>query len=406
MHIVHVTRISWEHGTHGGMEAYSRTVEEALRQRGHRVTTITSACPGCERQPETIYLDGTRAGRYSRGWWRGSTQLLKQLQDEGSVDAILSESAAARAYVLAGRRDPARLPTVFVLHGTLASELRTHWRTARSARGAARLAKLLVTAGPDWFRWRLAAPGVARWIAVSEQVAADAHRTLGLRQETLTTVASGIDTTLWRPDPQQRAWLREEIGVAPENPVMVGAGRIEQGKGFHIAIGGLAALDRADVHLVILGVGSAMPGLKQLAAEAGVAERVHFPGFVEPKRLSRYFQGADILLMPSIAEEALGLVALQGLATGLPVVASNVGGIPTAVASGENGFLVRPGDSVALAKAVNSLLGNEHLRTKLSKAAREHAVAKFGQERMIDEIEATLKQLVDGGEPWRAPEVA
>lgn len=390
MHIAHLTRIVWEHGTHGGMETHSRTVVAGLRAHGHRVTTITTACPGCPADGETLYLPGTRPGRYSRAWWRESGRALEALHRREPVDAVLSQSVAARGYVLAGKR----LPVVVVLHGTHAGELRTRWRNARSPKGVALLVRLLLGAVPDWRRWRRAVPRVARFIAVSEQVARDAQRTLGIPPGKLTVVVSGVDTELWRPDAARRRWLRERLGVAGETPVLAAAGRVERGKGFHLAIDALAVLGdlRPAPHLVILGAGSALGWLRERAARAGLSERVHFAGFVEPPLLARYFQGADLFLMPSLAHEALPLALLQALATGLPAIASDVGGIPTAVQQGENGALVPVGDTQALAAAIRALLADPQMRRQMSAVARERAVGRFSLERMVAETESVLQQ--------------
>jgi len=397
MHIVHMTRIVWEHGTRGGMEAHSRSVVAGLRARGHRVTTITTACPGCPADDATLYVPGTRPGRYSSAWQRESVRVLEALHARRPVDVVLSQSVAARAYVLAREGQPGRLPVVVVLHGTHAGELRTRWRNARSPKGVALLAKLLLEAIPDRRRWRRATPGISRFVAVSPQVADDARRTLRIPPSKLSVVVSGVDTALWQPDRAQRAWLRQTLGVAEETPVLVAAGRVERGKGFHLAIDSLAAL--GDVtpapQLVICGAGAALGWLQERAAAAGAGERVHFAGFVEPPLLARYFQGADLFLMPSLAHEALPLTLLQALAAGLPAIASDVGGIPTAVQHGENGLLVPLGDVGALAAAVRALLADPERRERMSAVARRRAVERFSLERMVDEMESVLRQAAE-----------
>jgi len=181
----------------------------------------------------------------------------------------------------------------------------------------------------------------------------------------------------------------------------VAAGRVERGKGFHLAIDSRAALREFEPapHLVICGAGSAVGWLRQRAAAAGVGERVHFAGFVEPPLLARTFQGADALLMPSLAHEALPLTLLQALATGLPAIASDVGGIPTAVQHGENGLLLPLGDVEALASAVRALLADPDRRQRMSAVARQRAVARFSLARMVGEIETVLRRAVAERQP-------
>ena len=236
-------------------------------------------------------------------------------------------------------------------------------------------------------------------------MADDARRALGIPPARLDVVVSGVDTDLWKPDATQRRWLRQKLGLQPETrgvaedtPILVAAGRVERGKGFHLAIDSLAALREFEPapHLVICGAGSAVGWLRERAAAAGVSHRVHFAGFVEPPLLARTFQGADALLMPSMAHEALPLTLLQALATGLPAIASDVGGIPTAVQHGENGLLLPLGDVEALASAVRALLADPERRQQMSAGARPRAVARFSLARMVGEIENILRRRMSG----------
>jgi glycosyltransferase involved in cell wall biosynthesis len=241
-------------------------------------------------------------------------------------------------------------------------------------------------------------PGIDRFVAVSEQVADDARRTLGIVPAKLSVVVSGVDTESWKPDPAQRPWLRQSVGVGHDTPILAAAGRLERGKGFHKAVDALAALGDLvpPPHLVILGAGSAAVWLKERAAEAGVSDRVTFTGFAEPATLARHFQGADLFLMPSLAHEALPLTLLQAMATGLPAVASAAGGIPTAVRPGQNGMLIPLGDTAALAGAIRELLADPFRRARMGALAREQAVARFSAARMVGELEGVLHRAAGG----------
>ncbi len=398
MHIAHMTRIVWEHGTHGGMEAHSRTLVAGLRQRGHRVTTITTSCPGCAHDGETLYLAGTKPGRYSAAWRRESARALAALQLSDPVDVLLSQSAAGRAAVRAAAGQAGRIPYLFVLHGTLASELSTRWRNARSARGLALLLRFLLQAARGRQRWRQTVALIDHFVAVSEQVAADARRTMKIPAGRLSVVHTGVDTALWQPDETQRRWLRQELGLPAGAAVLVAAGRLVRSKGYQVAIDSLGLLGEA-AHLVILGDGSALPWLRERAARAGVGARVHFPGFVEPGQLARYFQGADLFLMPTLCDEGLPLSLLQAMACGLPVVASDAGGVTEAVRAGESGLLVTTGDAGALGRAAAAQLAEPARRAALGAAARKRALQEFDEERMVAEFERLLQQLAERGAP-------
>ena len=104
---------------------------------------------------------------------------------------------------------------------------------------------------------------------------------------------------------------------------------------------------------------------------------------------------ADALAVPSTRPEPLGLVALEGAAAGLPVVASDHGGVREAVRHGETGLLVPPGDTAALAGALRLLADDPHLAGRLGAAGAELVRTDFGRERMLDKVQDVYDRLLD-----------
>ena len=155
-------------------------------------------------------------------------------------------------------------------------------------------------------------------------------------------------------------------------------GRIQPLKGVDVAVRTLAALDRPDASLVIVGGASGQDGdaevekVVALVDELGLTERVHFVPPQPHHLLSSYYRGADVVLVPS-RSESFGLVALEAAACGTPVVAAGVGGLLTLVDHGHTGFLVRGRDPEVFASFTDEILGNDRLAAEMGRAAAERS---------------------------------
>lgn len=187
----------------------------------------------------------------------------------------------------------------------------------------------------------------------------------------LEIVAPGVHHAFFAPGPRDGA--RSAFGLGP-GPVLLFVGRIQPLKGADVAVRALAALDRPDATLVIVGGSSGVSGdaevdrLHGLVDELGLIDQVRF---VEPQPhhiLSSYYRAADVVLVPS-RSESFGLVALEAAACGTPVVASAVGGLLTLVDHGHSGFLVNGRDPNMFAAYTNEILSNPILAADLSRHA-------------------------------------
>ena len=146
-----------------------------------------------------------------------------------------------------------------------------------------------------------------------------------------------------------------------------------------------------DARLLLVGDGPTAGMAAQLAAELGVRERVFFVGVVE--EIEAVLQQADLLLLPS-ETESFGLVALEAMATGVPVVASAVGGIPEVVVHGETGYLAPVGDVERMAEYALQVLRDPALKQRICKAARQRAAEHFGYAERVAEYEDIYRRVI------------
>jgi len=184
--------------------------------------------------------------------------------------------------------------------------------------------------------------------------------------------------------------FRAEIG-ARENPLVGFIGRLTGQKGVDILLRAFALVERCHptVKLILAGEGPDRPALSRLAKSLGL-QRVMFLGWRDDA--ADILADIDLLVVPS-RWEGFGLVALEAMAMGKPVVASNVSALPEIVVPGQTGLLVPHGDAEELAEALGSILTDPKRAAEMGRAGRERVLKEFPVERMAKRMSGLYKQL-------------
>ena len=214
-------------------------------------------------------------------------------------------------------------------------------------------------------------------------------------------VPLGVDHAFFSPG--NPAGARAALGLGP-GPVMLFVGRIQPLKGIELALRAFAASKHRDAKLVVVGGPSGVNGtvevnrMHRLAEELGVAMRVRWCDPQPHHILSTYYRAADVCLVPS-RSESFGLVALEAGACGIPVVASNVGGLQTLVDNGETGALISERDPQLGAAAIDRILDSPALATSMGERAalrsRRYAWSYTGARLRRLYTDLAIRQLVD-----------
>lgn len=389
-----VTPVTLAHGRSGGIEHHTELLATGLSARGHEVTVVTTAHPDGRTTDrmgdvELMYVPGSSSRPDEPQWWADTYARLRAVHAEQPVDAVVSLSAGALGW-LAPARTELGVPAVVVLHASLGGELRRTWREARTVRGWYRLVRLAGRTAPLLLRWRRAAPAVAAWAPVSQAVAAESRRELGIPSDRVTVVPACVDVERFRPDPIVGEAWRAASGLSADDRLLVVASRLESAKGVGVAIDATARLRarRDDVVLAVAGAGAA--AFRRTARVLGLGPAVRFLGPVDHGELPAVLAAADLFVLPSLGPEGLPLSALEAAAAGLAVVASDVPGAREAVVDGVTGVLVPPGDPEALARAIEELLSDGARRRGLGKQARVHAEQRFSQAVVAETVEKLL----------------
>jgi glycosyltransferase involved in cell wall biosynthesis len=214
----------------------------------------------------------------------------------------------------------------------------------------------------------------------------------GVPAERIRLLRSSIDPAAVRPT-RARDQVRAELGAPADAAVLLTLGALVRRKGLDVLLAALARLAARGVEPLcwLGGDGPERAALEKRAAKLGLAPRVRFLG---PRRdVGDLLAAADVLVMPS-RREGLGVAALEAMAAGTPIVASNVGGLGEAVVEGRTGLLVPPADADALAAALGRMLGDGALRARCAAEGPRRIDEGFHVERMVDGYEELYREVL------------
>ena len=202
-----------------------------------------------------------------------------------------------------------------------------------------------------------------RLTAISGDVANRARRFF-TAERSIDVIPLGIN------EPKFQPCTRQELQLGEQSIYIVCVGRLVRRKDHPTLLCALALLERNDVHLLVVGDGPEKKHLAALAAQLNIADRVHFMGFVSEERKYQLLQNSDIFAMPSL-HEGFGLVYLEGMHCGLPIIAATQGGQTDFLEDGKTGFLVPARDPQSLRKALGTLIQDSDLRKTIGASNRE-----------------------------------
>ena len=355
----------------GGASSATFYMATELARRGHHVDVLTSRAEGT---PAEEVIDGVQIHRVT-SWRRG-------VHDAGFIGAatyLLSAAPRLRALTRASSYDCAHfffsLPT-----GALAPYW-TRWTDRPyiiSMRGsdvpAYDSGKALAASH------RLLRSLTSRILSGASQVVANSASLRRLAKKTfpeipLQVITNGVCAETFHP----RA---EFSGDAPLRLLTVA--RLVRRKGLEVMINAMAHKGWPRSRLEIVGDGRLRPQLQKLVSSLGIADRVVFAGRLHGDELARRYRSADCFVLPSLAE-SFSMSLLEAMASGLPVVASRIGGIPELVEDRINGRLVPPGNVEALVSALNWVLSSPERMRQIGQANREKICADYSWSRIVDE---------------------
>ncbi|MFN2506443.1 MAG: glycosyltransferase family 4 protein [Acidimicrobiales bacterium] len=356
----------------GGIQSYLWELWRRLPP--DRVTVLTTPYAG------DVEFDDAQPYRVERARQRvlwptpALTQQIRDLADEVGAGLVVLDPALPLSLV--GRH--LRRPYAVVVHGAEVSV------PGRLPGGQAALRQVL--------------RGASLVIACGEFVLSEVYRAAG-GQVPSVIVPPGVDLARFRPlSDDERAAGRALYGLPPEGKVVVALTRLVPRKGIDVLIAASSLLmsRHPDLTLVVGGTGRDAPRLARLASKTGAP--VRFLGRLSEDRLPTFLGCADVFAMPcrnrwgGLEQEGFGIVFLEAAACGIPQVAGLSGGSAEAVTHGESGLVVRsPEDPVRVAGALDALLDDEQLRTRLGRGARRRAEERFDYDHLAQLLDQSLQ---------------
>ena len=335
----------------GGQETIVLNLCEALQKEGARLSVVVFSGGGELRgQVESLGLGlyelHKRPGLDFRLAWS-----LYRLLDRIKPDVLHAHNVLAAFYAALAARARG-IPLVFTRHGT-GTMYSTRFRSG-------------------WLATRLCSQAVGVSKKVSEQLMAEQ----GLGPDKISTVPNGVDSDRFRPDAGRRESVRRELGLGPEETLFITIGRLAPEKNYPLLIQAAAELQAQglDIKLAFVGDGAERDSLEGLARDGGLGSRALFLGVRHD--IPGLLNAADVFCLSSRTEGA-PMSILEAMASGLPVVSTDCGGVAELVGPGETGFLVPVDDCPALSQAMARLVREPELAAKVGAAARDDQIRRF-----------------------------
>ena len=224
----------------------------------------------------------------------------------------------------------------------------------------------------------------------------DESRFLGRYRDKIVVIPNGINIDEFDIG-HSKEECREKLGLPLEDEIILFLGGLSPHKGPDVLLKAMPKIIKEvpDAKLVLVGSGGMREELEGLCKKIGVKKYVKFAGFVgDTFKKALYYRSADVFTLPSTMLEIFGIVNLEAMACGVPIVASKIGGVPDVVKDGENGLLVQPRDSGALADAIIYLLENEDVRERMGKNGRVK-VENYSWDKIAEETEKIYEAVLE-----------
>jgi glycosyltransferase involved in cell wall biosynthesis len=233
-------------------------------------------------------------------------------------------------------------------------------------------------------------------VALTEDERNRAIEAYGLDPQRIIIITSGTDTAVFRPvDVDRKSLLKSHSIDAGDRPIVFFGGRLTDQKGVDTLLRAASIYSKTDGRPITLiaGDGNLRNDLERLAAELKLDD-VYFLGAQSHEQMVKLFNLADVAAMPSIFE-AFGLVSLEALACGTPVIAGNVGGFSRIVNS-EIGYLMKPGDYKTLAEKITAFI-RDGFKEKVKDKAVAYIRQNYSWDKTVENIEKLYEQVLDHG---------
>jgi len=382
-----ILMLTWEFPpfTVGGLARHVYDLSRFLAGRGHAVTVLTLHGPGA---PIEEVMDGIQVvrvqplrpdgGEFFHGILALNLALIRAAEtmlDEGLQFDLVHAHDWLVAYAAAHLKHERQLPLTATIHAT------EHGRNGGIHNDLQR--------SISGIEWSLTYES-SRVVVCSSYMRKELEDVFTLPSDKIDVIPNGVDPRIFAAASSAKREARL--------PVLLFVGRLVREKGVQTLIEALPAIVEQcpEARAVIIGKGPMRDDLEATAARLGVKERVSFAGFVTDAERNDWLQRAGVAVFPSLYEP-FGIVALEAMAAGIPVIVSNAGGLADVVIHEQTGLKMVPGDAQSLADQAIRILSDHALAARLVEGATQD-LRRFDWDRIAEQTEHIYRRVVDKGE--------
>lgn len=378
MHIAHVTATFPPYYAGTGMVCYHNAIE--LARRGHQVTVFTSGDPPVAYQsPPQIEVR-----RLYSLFRLGNAPLLPGLLKLDGFDLIhLHYPFIFGAELIWMVSKVRHIPYVLTYHNDLLGGGLRKWL----------FETYFALSAPLVFQ------GAGKLGAVSMDHAAACKATPLFRSRwpDVVELPNGVDVEIFRPD-LDGGMVKRKLGIPAGSKVIAFVGALDRAhpfKGVDYLLRVFSGMCDSDAVLLIVGDGKLKHAYIRLAAELGLAGRTFFAGLVAHTDLPLYYAAADVVVLPSSPPESFGMVLIEAMACGRPVIAHDIPGVRMLIDDGVDGYLIQPGDAEALQRQLAQILSMPHYDLlAMGFAGRRKVELKYTWEVAGQRLECIYQQVI------------
>ncbi|WP_217594909.1 glycosyltransferase family 4 protein [Cohnella sp. GbtcB17] len=380
------TGMGWIDHSPGGLNRYFADYSHAMRDRGHDLRAFVTA--GGDLASAPAYIAEVLREKGSFGTWdrmRAFRQAVG-MQSRHWKPQVYNPHFALYAALIGRGQLPRDIPIVTHFHGPWASESKVEDRSGASAKHIKyRLKKSLES---------LTYQRSDKFVVLSGYFASVLSEEYGIGRDRIHIVPGAVDTERFKPA-VDREGVRKELGIAENDRVLFCVRRLVRRMGVDRLIRAFAAIapERPEAVLVIAGDGAIRAELQELAAGLGLRDRVKFAGRVSNEQLVRWYQAADVAVVPTVTLEGFGLVTVEALACGTPVLGTPNGGTKEILGGFDGRLLFEDDSPEAMADLLGRVLARE---TPLPDRAdcRKHVLERYTWLRVAEQVEDLFLQAI------------
>lgn len=359
----------------GGVESHVLTLSERLVKNDHEVTVYTSNHGNLKEKEKYCGINIVRAKMFKEWFYTPITPKLEGILSQDNHDVVHAHTPPPlSAYYAAKACRKSKTPFIITYHcdlelpGLIGKILTPIYRSTLE-RYTVRSAKKIIAHTKSY-----SATSRTIW------------------KHDINVIPSAVDLKRFKAG-VDISQIKKKYGLEGKNVVLF-VGRLVYHKGLDHLIEAMRYVSK-DTLCLIVGEGTYREKLRKKAIDNGVKDRIIFVGRVSYRDLPKYFEICDIFALPSISRlEAFGLVVVEAMASGKPVVISNIPGVMELVTDGVEGLLTEPMNPKDLAEKVNTLLSNEEMRRVMGRNARKRVEEQFNWENVIEQIEKVYSDVV------------